>query len=99
MKVILSLYDSDCSMRRRGCNYLNRSSLYFRETVNPPLPNTRNHIDRYVRLVFTAQGLIYCNEEAVGVSLLVRRVLNIFYDKSFAELLYREIILHHASVT
>ena len=41
---------------------------------------------------------MYCNESALGVTVLARRVRNIYYDRSFAEILYQELVLHHANV-
>ena len=49
-------------------------------------------------LLFTAAGPMYCNESALGVTVLARRVRNIYYDRSFAEILYQELVLHHANV-
>ena len=36
--------------------------------------------------------------KALGEQVFARRVLNIYYDKSFAEMIYREIVLHHSNV-
>jgi hypothetical protein len=49
-------------------------------------------------LVFTRTGPVYRNLETVASSAL-RRVRNIYYDQGFAEIIYREIILHHAKAT
>ena len=49
-------------------------------------------------LLFTAAGPMYCNESALGVTVLARRVRNIYYDQSLAESLYQELVLHHANV-
>ena len=58
--------------------YLQRSAAYLRQNVDPPLPGKRNAVDRYVRLLFTAAGPIYCNERALGVKIFARRVRNIY---------------------
>ena len=98
IKIILSLHDADCARRNMQFSYLQRSAAYLRQHVDPPLPAKRNAVDRYVRLLFTAAGPMYCNESALGVTVLARRVRNIYYDRSFAEILYQELVLHHANV-
>ena len=97
LKVILALHDADCAQRSRDANFLFRSALILQTQVCPPLTSKRNSIDKSIRLVFTGAGPAYANADSIGKSLLVRRVLNIYYDKDFAEILYREIVLHHSN--
>ena len=40
---------------------------------------------------------MYVNADAIGETVVARRVLNIYYDKSFAKILLREIVLHHSN--
>ena len=98
IKIILSLHDADCARRNMQFSYRQRSAEYIRAQVRPPLSHKRNQVDRHVRLLLTAAGPMYCNETALGVTVFARRVRNVYYDKTFAEMLYRELVLHHANV-
>ena len=99
VKIILSLHDADSARRNMQFSYLQRSAAYIRTQVQPPLSCKHNEVDRHIRLVLTAGGPTYCNENALGVTVFARRVRNIFYDQSFAEVLFRELLLHHANVS
>jgi hypothetical protein len=44
-------------------DYLRRSAENIRATVMPPLSKTSNEVDRFIRLVFTADGPQYWNAE------------------------------------
>eukprot|EP00438_Fugacium_kawagutii_P027022 Skav232520 [mRNA] locus=scaffold1096:926666:934699:- [translate_table: standard] len=98
MKVILALHDADCVKRLCGEDFLFRSALLLRKQVQPPLNNAQTNIDKAIRLLFGKEGPVYVNEAIIGHSLSARRVLNIYYSKEFAEILYREIVLHHSNV-
>ena len=98
MKVILALFDLDQQQGCSGSNYLCRSSEALRKSVLPPLDYTRNGVDRFVRLVFTSAGPEYWNIDAVESGHRVRRVRNLYYTRGFAEMLYREMILHSSKV-
>ena len=52
-----------------------------------------------LRSVLTGLGPKYVNFSNIGVTMQVRRVLNIYYDRAFAEVLYREIVLHHSNAS
>lgn len=97
LKVILALHDDDCIRRARGCDFLFRSASLMARNCAPPLSHRQTYIDREVRLLFTAGGPVYVNKAAFGTTIFARRVLNIYYDKSFAEVLYREVVLHHSN--
>lgn len=97
LKVILALHDADCGRKQFGAEYLFRSSLLLRRQVSPPLSCQQNGIDKFIRLVFSGEGPMYVNADAIGETVVARRVLNIYYDKSFAEILLREIVLHHSN--
>ena len=47
-------------------DYLRRSAENIRATVMPPLSKTSNEVDRFIRLVFTADGPQYWNAETVA---------------------------------
>ena len=66
-------------------SYMQRSAKYMRETVCPALSHKNNEVDRHVRLLFTATGPTYVNAAALGISVIARRVRNVYYDKGFAE--------------
>ena len=99
IKIILAMYDHAASSQRTSRNLLCESAALLRETVKPPLASTCNHIDKSLRLVFDAAGPSYVNEECIGQTLSVRRVRNLYYTQSFADLLIREMILSHAQVS
>lgn len=95
MKVVLALHDADCVQRSRGADFLFRSALALQSKVSPPLTGQCNSIDKHIRLAFTGTGPAYVNEDAIGKSMLVRKVLHIYSDKDFAKILY-QVGLHHA---
>ena len=97
MKVILALHDADCMQRKRASDLLLRSALLLQSQVRPALNTQKNSIDKDMRLIFQHDGPTYVNRAAIGQSLVARRVLNIYYDRPFAEILYREIVLHHSN--
>ncbi|CAE6958368.1 unnamed protein product [Symbiodinium sp. CCMP2456] len=97
-KIILAVYDHAASSQRTSCSLLCESAALLRETVKPPLASTCNHIDKHLRLVFDAAGPSYMNGECIEQKLSVRRVRNLYYTQSFADLLMREMILSHAQV-
>ncbi|CAL1156102.1 unnamed protein product [Cladocopium goreaui] len=98
LKVILALHDSDSVRKENGADYLFRSAMLLRTQVVPPLDRNKSFIDKNLRLLLEKDGPRYVNQKALGEQIVARRVLNIYYDKSFAEMVYREIVLHHSSV-
>ena len=98
VKVILALHDSDSVRKENGADYLFRSAMLLRTQVVPPLDRNKNFIDKSLRLLLEKDGPRYVNQKALGEQIVARRVLNIYYDKSFAEMVYREIVLHHSNV-
>ena len=83
--------------KEEGSDYLWRSSVVLQKNVEPQLCQCKNFIDKSIRLLLTSGGPIYVNKAAIGDSLAAKRVLNIYYDLSFAEMLLREIVLHHSN--
>ena len=62
----------------------------------PPPPyriQDRTSIDKVIRLVLTEKGPVYVNKDAVGTTILVRRVGNMLYTCGFANLLLREMTM------
>ena len=95
IKVILALHDYVAANQTAEAEYLRRSAELLRFTVAPPLDCRHANIDRHIRLVLRASGPEYINCEIVGQTPMLRRVRNIYYDHSFADLLLREMILNH----
>ena len=77
---------------------LARSADVIRSTVRPHLSTLHNEIDRHIRLVLTGTGPEYRNSETVQADQTLRRVRNMFYDESFAHLIYQEAMLNHCKV-
>ena len=55
-----------------------------------------NSIDKQIRLVLDASGPFYANLECLGQILHARRVRNLYYTHSFANLILREMVMGHA---
>ena len=64
--------------------------------MQPPVDSSRNHIDRDIRLVFTAVGPEYRHVETVTADATLRRVRNLYYTRDFAQVLYQECMLYNA---
>ena len=96
LKIICALFDNDQIARRRKGNYLSRSAGLLRSSVQPPLSEKLNEIDRSIRLVLTGKGPEFWNAAAVDASLSLRRVRNLYYTVEFSDLLYREMLLNNA---
>ena len=99
IKVILALYDDAASSQCAATSLLQHSAETLRATVNPPLESNMNHIDKHIRLIFDYSGPRYVNAAAIGTSLDVRRVRNVYYTREFADLLLQEMIMSHAQVS
>eukprot|EP00435_Cladocopium_sp_Y103_P017516 s1987_g4.t1 len=98
VRVILALHDADCMHRECNLEYLYRSACLLRKHVVPQLNASRTYIDKEIRLLLTSSGPTYCNKAALGHDIVARRVLNLYYDRGFAEVLYRELLIHHSNV-
>ena len=97
-KVILALYDNDASLQVQTTALLRRSAEVLGKTIRPPLETTINLVDKHIRLVFDDSGPVYLNASALGKSVHVRRVGNIYYTHKFADMLLREMVMSHAQV-
>ena len=98
LRVILALHDADCMLRECNLECLHRSACLLRQHIVPQLSATRTYIDKEIRLLLTSAGPKYCNRAALGIDIIARRVLNLYYDRGFAEMLYRELLMHHSNV-
>ena len=92
-KVVVALYDCDVLAGREPMDLLTRSAALLRSWIRPPLQHNKNAIDRSIRLVLTATGPVYANVEALGTSMFVRRVGNLFYTRCFGNILLRELVM------
>ena len=96
LKVAVALCDSDAASARQGDNYLQRSAQLIRSSVVPALDSSRNDIDRFMRLVLTQDGPEFRNLDLVKKDGSLRRVGNQYYTRDFANVLYREMLLHQS---
>ena len=92
-KVVVALYDSDVLAGREPLDLLSRSADILRSSIVPPLPETKTAIDRQIRLVLTAAGPVYMRAAALGTTIHVRRVGNLYYTCCFANVLLRELVM------
>ena len=99
VKVILALYDHAASSQSVCTELLQESAAILRETIQPPLQCRHNNIDKQIRLIFDATGPKYVNVSSIGSTMQVRRVRNLYYTHSFADLLLREMVLNHAQAS
>ena len=94
----LSLHDTDTLQGVRRGNYLRRSAQVLRRTVQPPLPRSKNAIDRSLRLLLRADGPVFVNERTVKQGGEARRLGKLWYTHDFAEKIFQEMLLNHAKV-
>ena len=99
IKVILALHDHAASSQTTSGNMLQESATILRTMIQPSLPFAQNNIDKQIRLVFDATGPKYVNVSNLGKTVQVRRVRNLYYTYSFADLLLREMVLNHAQAS
>ncbi|CAE7796366.1 unnamed protein product [Symbiodinium sp. CCMP2592] len=93
LKIVAALFDDDQISGSPGGKYLERSACILRQSIVPGLSVSQNEIDRYIRLVLTADGPLLCNLSALGDTMHVRRARNLYYDQGFAELVFREMLM------
>ena len=96
VKVVLALYDHAASSQAVPQALLRESAALLRNMIEPPLPHSINNIDKQIRLVFDGSGPAYVNVAAIGDTIHARRVRNLYYTRTFADLLLREMIMSHA---
>ena len=95
MKVILALHDHAAGLQTPVHQYLQESARLMADTVVLPSTTSRNYIDKTIRLLFKSSGPEYVSVSELGKTIVARRVRNIYYDKSFAEMLFQEVLMHH----
>ena len=94
-KLIRALYDRDRTVDCHHGSYLQRSSSIMRVSIEPPLSDSVNAIDKQISLVLDADGPRFANHKRVVESNSFRRVGHTYYTKSFAEKLLREALLQN----
>ena len=99
IKIVLALYDHAAASQQEVESLLRESATILRQTVTPPIAATSNYIDKQIRLVFDRSSPMYVNVSAIGESMYVRRVRNVYYTHAFADLLLQEMIMSHAQDT
>ena len=99
MKIAVALYDNDVLMGQAPCKLLERSAELLQASVQPGLASSRNEVDKNIRLVLDSSGLKYANATSVVDSTLVRRVGNLLYTQSFAELLWKEVLMCKCNIS
>ena len=98
MRIVLALFDDAASSQTQPARLLQQSASILQKTVQPEVSNSINKIDKHIRLVLDCSGPRYVNVECIGNELCVRRVRNLYYTHSFADMILREAILNHAQV-
>ena len=96
MKIVLALFDDAASSQIQPTRLLQQSASLLQENVQPELSNSVNKIDKHMRLVLDSSGPRYVHAACIGKELCVRRVRNLYYTHSFADMLLREAVLNHA---
>jgi hypothetical protein len=94
LKIVMALYDNDILMRQVPSNLLGRSAEIMRVTVQPGIQSNLTHIDKLVRLVQDGEGVKFVNADMATNHESVRRVGNLLYTHTFAELLFKEVLVH-----
>ena len=73
--------------------YLARSAALMRTAVSPASDANKHLVDKDIRNVLTGDGPVMVNRRTLGIgSMLVRRVGNVLYDRSFADTMLRFIL-------
>jgi hypothetical protein len=98
LKVIIALYDNDVLLRQSPCKLLHRSAQLLREHVVPALNSAHNEIDRNIRMILDDKVVKFVNAESLK-AMSLRRVGNLLYTQSFAEMLFQEIIVCNCKIS
>ena len=92
LKIIIALHDHDQCRRQPSSDYLRRSACLLAASLDETISNKHMLIDKEIRLVFTGDGPQYWSLAAVQQGEL-RRVRNLYYTRSFGQLVFREILM------
>ena len=98
LRIAIALFDADRASCSEGDNYLKRSAGILRQQVETSVDTANNEVDRWIRLVFSADGPKFSHVSDVGADGALRRVRNRYYTKEFANMIYKEFLLHDSKV-
>ncbi|CAE7506749.1 unnamed protein product [Symbiodinium sp. CCMP2592] len=87
LKIIIALHDHDQCRRQPLRHYLRRSASLLAASLDETISTKHMLIDKEIRLVFTGDGPQYWSLAAVQQGEL-RRVRNLYYTRSFGQLVY-----------
>ena len=72
---------------------LHKSASIRGEHAMEAVPTSVNYVDTYLTMVLTSAGPRFVSPRDLGSTIIVRRVGNLYYDRSFAQLFAKELIL------
>ena len=96
IKAISALHDHHAGLQERGQCYLRATARVMSSTIAPPLSVSKNLIDKDIRLLYSSSGPKYVSIRSLKEETCarrVRRIRNIYYDRSFAEAFMQEILM------
>ena len=96
LKVVAALLDYDQMRGVSSSTYLQKSAALLRDSIGCAITSQQNDIDRRVRLVLTGEGPVYRSLSSLGTTFNVKRVRNLYYEQSFADLVLQEMVLCNA---
>ena len=98
LRVICALYDNDMFSRKSvTTDYLKRSASVMRKQVVPALSRKPSRVDEHIRLVIDTSGPSYVHVRKLARTIQARRVGNFYYTRAFAEWMFKNVMLSHAS--
>ena len=97
LKIAIALFDNDIIRNRQPTAlYLRRSAEVLRSHMQRPLSDNDTNIGRQIRLVLTATQPYYEAAVVLCETGKHRRAGNIYYDKSFADFVFKESMMSQA---
>ena len=84
LRIIAAMYDDDAARQASHGNYISRSAELLRSHVRPGVSSKKNVIDKDIRLCLTTKGPSFMSMQKIKQAKHLRRVGNVYYDRSFA---------------
>ncbi|CAE7221957.1 unnamed protein product, partial [Symbiodinium microadriaticum] len=84
LRVIAAMYDDDAARQASHSKYMSRSAELLRSQVKPGVSSKKNVIDKDIRLCLTTKGPSFMSMQKIKQAKDLRRVGNVYYDRSFA---------------
>ena len=78
------MYDDDAARQASHSKYMSRSAELLRSQVKPGVSSKKNVIDKDIRLCLTTKGPSFMSMQKIKQAKDLRRVGNVYYDRSFA---------------